>query len=107
MQCADAFIDDLFVRNVARPDRHVGLAVDRLPPPPPPPPPPPRGGGPRPQGPGGAAPPPPPAPRRMFTSVSTLSQIETALSRMRSRVSCRITAPPPVAITAGPLSSSR
>ena len=45
--------------------------------------------------------------RCMMTSASALSQIETALSRMRLRVSSRMKAPPPVASTAGPLSSSR
>src|SRR5882672_1293246 len=43
----------------------------------------------------------------MITSASALSQIETALLPIRPRVSSRMKAPPPVAITAGPLSSSR
>jgi hypothetical protein len=45
--------------------------------------------------------------RRMMISASTLSQIETALPRIRSRVSSRMNAPPPVASTPGPPSSSR
>ena len=44
---------------------------------------------------------------RMMMSMSAFSQIDTALSRMRSRVSWRMKAPPPVASTAGPLSRSR
>ncbi len=43
----------------------------------------------------------------MITSASALSQIETALSPIRWRVSSRMKAPPPVAMTAGPLLSSR
>ena len=43
----------------------------------------------------------------MMMSASALSQIETAWLRIRLRVSSRKNAPPPVAITAGPLSSNR
>ncbi len=41
--------------------------------------------------------------RRMMISASALSQIDTALSPIRLRVSSRMKAPPPVASTAGPL----
>src|SRR3954452_7204990 len=45
--------------------------------------------------------------RFIMVSASALSQIETALPVMRLRVSSRMKAPPPVASTAGPLSSRR
>ena len=45
--------------------------------------------------------------RFMMMSTSALSQIETALSRIRLRVSSRMKDPPPVATIAGPWSSRR
>ena len=45
--------------------------------------------------------------RRISTSSSAVSQIETPFALMAARVSAFITAPPPVASTCGPLSSRR